>query len=237
MNQSHGEATPVNKKWIVPGVILVIILPFLCLLPYPMFLGFDMTAPGILNTTFIITRALFWLLLAGFIFYARKVERSKLLLWDEKQYSFGIYVTFSLITFLAVILSMITVGLIMRILHLEFENVALEKINRVFKGNYLLIVLTCVTAGVTEELLFRGYLQPRLELLFRNRAIGIIGSAFFFGLLHFGFGTVQNIIGPFVIGIIFAIHYSYFRNIRFLVMFHILWDLLALFAVLNYPGR
>jgi membrane protease YdiL (CAAX protease family) len=38
---------------------------------------------------------------------------------------------------------------------------------QVLKKNRLLLVFTCLTAGITEEIIFRGYLLPRLEILLK----------------------------------------------------------------------
>jgi membrane protease YdiL (CAAX protease family) len=37
--------------------------------------------------------------------------------------------------------------------------------------NRLLLVFTCLTAGITEEIIFRGYLLPRLEILLKIKFI------------------------------------------------------------------
>ena len=58
--------------------------------------------------------------------------------------------------------------------------------------------------GFTEELAIRGYLLPRLELIFNNSWTAILISSVLFGLLHFGYGTIINVIGPFFIGLVFA---------------------------------
>jgi membrane protease YdiL (CAAX protease family) len=104
-----------------------------------------------------------------------------------------------------------------------------EQIRETFRNNPSFGIFTCVTAGVAEEFIFRGYMLPRLEFLLKNRFFSILVSTVIFGLLHFGYGTLLNMIGPFVIGAVFALHYSYFRSLKFLVFFHTFWDLLAVF--------
>jgi uncharacterized protein len=232
-NSSSLNETPLpGRKLLVLSVALVIVLPYLCLIPYAKFFGFDTSDIAVRTTSFWISRFLLWLLLGGFFLYAVRIEKSKLLLWQEKKYPAWAYLVFAAVTFFTVFLSAAIASLILRLLNLINENAAWDRIGVLFQDNYVLLIFTCVTAGVTEELLFRGFLQPRLELLFKNRWAAIIVTALFFAFIHFGFGTVQNIVGPFIIGTIFSIHYSYFRNIKFLIVFHILWDLLALLLVI-----
>jgi membrane protease YdiL (CAAX protease family) len=46
----------------------------------------------------------------------------------------------------------------------------------------LLLVFTCLTAGITEEIIFRGYLLPRLEILLKNKNLSVIISSLFLDL-------------------------------------------------------
>jgi len=48
----------------------------------------------------------------------------------------------------------------------------------------LAFVLLLFLAGFTEEFFFRGFLQTRLERLFRSRIAGLVVSSLFFGLYH-----------------------------------------------------
>jgi membrane protease YdiL (CAAX protease family) len=52
---------------------------------------------------------------------------------------------------------------------------------QVLKKIRLLLVFTCLTAGITEEIIFRGYLLPRLEIL-KNKNLSVIISSLFFDL-------------------------------------------------------
>jgi len=48
----------------------------------------------------------------------------------------------------------------------------------------LTFVLMLVMAGFTEEFLFRGFIQTRLETLFRSRWAAVIVTALLFGVYH-----------------------------------------------------
>ena len=121
--------------------------------------------------------------------------------------------------------------------NLSHESSKLKKLGELFRNNYWLLIFTSLTAGVTEELLFRAYLIPRLQLFFKKPYMSAILSSVIFGLLHFGFGTAINVLGPIVIGIIFSFHYLKYRNIKILIICHFIWDCLILFLMLyRTPG-
>jgi membrane protease YdiL (CAAX protease family) len=90
------------------------------------------------------------------------------------------------------------------------------------------LVFSALTAGITEELIFRAYIMPRLLIFFKNAYLPIVVSALFFGLMHVSYGTLMQVLGPFYIGVIFGIYYYKFRNIKVLIVCHFLWDLIAL---------
>jgi hypothetical protein len=103
-----------------------------------------------------------------------------------------------------------------------------------FRANHWIIYLTCITAGVVEELLFRGYLLPRLQVLLKHPAIAICISTLFFALMHATYGTIGQVVGPFYIGLIFAIYYYKYRNMKVIIFCHIMWDLMVIGAMLMF---
>jgi membrane protease YdiL (CAAX protease family) len=88
----------------------------------------------------------------------------------------------------------------------------------------------------TEEIIFRGYLLPRLEILLKNKNLSVIISSLFFGLIHYGYGTSIQIIGPHS-NRAFGVHYQKYRNIKILIICHFLWDLIALLVKLAKHNR
>jgi hypothetical protein len=77
---------------------------------------------------------------------------------------------------------------------------------------------------------FRGYLQPRLQVLFGKPWIAIVVSSLVFGLGHFGFGDFNGMFFPFLTGIAFAMYYYRYRNIAVLITCHFLIDLISLYG-------
>jgi membrane protease YdiL (CAAX protease family) len=97
-----------------------------------------------------------------------------------------------------------------------------------FKNNYLLIIFTCLTAGIIEELLMRAYIQPRIEKIYNSPALGIIVSALLFAILHSTYGTIAQVVGPFFIGIVFALFYKKYSNIKILIICHFMFDFISM---------
>ena len=84
------------------------------------------------------------------------------------------------------------------------------------------------TAGVVEEFIFRGYLLPRLQLFFSSKHWPIVIGAILFGLAHFRYGTIMNVAGPIILGLIVGYHYQKYRNIKVLIITHFLYDFVVL---------
>lgn len=63
-----------------------------------------------------------------------------------------------------------------------------------------LILLVSGTAGITEEILFRGVMLTRLA---RIMPLGLAAAAqaLFFGLIHAGYGTWTHVLGPMLFGL------------------------------------
>ena len=179
-------------------------------------------------TVFSISRILYWFLLLCLWFYATKIEKQGLLIWKEQQLKFKTYLQHIPILYFSLIGGLIIIGIIMHFTHKLKESQMLFQMVKFINGNVPVIVLTCVTAAVAEEFIFRGYLLPRLEIMFKSPAIAIAVSSVLFGLLHYKYGTLINILGPAFIGSVFAYYYYYFRNIKVIIICHFLWDFIAM---------
>lgn len=213
-----------KKKTLITGILLAVILPFLAMLG-----SFFIKSPRIDNETqFYISRFAIWISLLLLFLYSLKIEKQSFLLWGETNYSFSSFAKALVITFIKLFIAVFITGLLLLLFNTPTESMALNKTLGLFKKSYFLLFFTCVTAGITEELIFRGYLLPRLEIVLKNKNLAVVISSTLFGLLHFGYGTLLHIIGPTVIGLVFAFQYSKYRNIKILIMCHFLWDLLVL---------
>jgi uncharacterized protein len=89
-----------------------------------------------------------------------------------------------------------------------------------------LFVVLSVSAGLFEEIIFRGYLQKQLAVLGRNAIIGIAGSGILFGLAHGYQGTrMMIVIG--IYGIFFGILAHLRKSLRPGMMAHAFQDSIA----------
>jgi len=83
-----------------------------------------------------------------------------------------------------------------------------RQISRFITGRYFLIAFISITAGVTEEIIVRGYIQTRLSLLFKNQYIPVLISALLFSGMHYAYHSRRQFIFTFLVGIIMAVHYK-----------------------------
>ena len=223
-----------NKKMIVIGIIVSISLFFASLIITK---GFKELLSFSGEANLFISRLAIWFSLGLLFIYVKQVEKQPLLLWEEKKYSVAYYIFSVIATLLVVIAVLILFAIIWTLLGLKKDSDSLKMILELFRHNHFLVLLTCVTAGITEELVFRGYIMPRLQLLFNKTYLSIVISSVIFGLIHFGYGTALNVIGPFIIGLVFAVHYYKFRNIKILMICHFLWDYIVILLKLNFQPQ
>jgi membrane protease YdiL (CAAX protease family) len=213
-----------RKSIIIGGIFLLLMLLFITALSLPLLKQLNLKY----ETIFYISKLAIWFCLFLIYMYSIHIEKQNFLLWKEKKYSLLFYVKSVAATMGTLVLIMLVVSIIFRLTGSDIESEKMDEILRFFKNNLPLILFTSVTAGVTEELFFRGYLIPRLEILFKNTYLAILISSILFGLIHYSYGTLIQIIAPFFIGIILALHYQKHRNITIIIICHFLWNLLVL---------
>jgi uncharacterized protein len=92
-------------------------------------------------------------------------------------------------------------------------------------------VLIAVTAGVTEEIVVRGYAQTRLEQLRAPTAVIILLPTALWGVLHVyqGAGAALTIFG---LGLMYAWYFQRTRRLWPLILAHILFDATQLVFIL-----
>lgn len=169
------------------------------------------------------SRFIYWGIVVVLFFYSFKIERRPLLLWKEENNTIG----FFLLSVFLLYLSSIGAAIIstLPVLLGEHENNAMmKKIIAIITGHHVTIFFIALTAGVTEELIFRGYLLTRLSQWFRNNVAAIIVSSLLFAALHYKYGSTRELIFTFLIGMIFSIYYIKYRNIKAIIVTHFLID-------------
>jgi membrane protease YdiL (CAAX protease family) len=93
-------------------------------------------------------------------------------------------------------------------------------------------VLIAVTAGVTEEIVVRGYAQTRLEQLQAPTAVILLLPTALWGVLHVyqGVGAALTIFG---LGLMYAWYFHRTRRLWPLILAHILFDMTQLVLILS----
>ena len=204
------------------GVLFAISFPFVLFIVEPHF-------PGFLKYGYL-EKFIIWIWLLLVYIYATKIEKQPFLLWADKKRSFRFYI----ISIISVLGLAFLAGESQQLLpKLGFKTEPSQVLNGMasyLHTHPLLLVLTCITAGIVEELLFRGYLIPRLNKLLKNRYLAVVISAFIFGAGHIGYGTWMNMIVPILIGLIFGGYYQKYKNLKVLIFCHFLIDLLSMLS-------
>lgn len=177
---------------------------------------------------FLISRVAIWMVLGIIILYSLLAEKQTFLLWKEKKYPVLFYLKAVLALYFICSFGGAFLNAAIQLLMNEKISDKLLQLSSVFKDDYFLIVFTCLTAGAVEELLMRGYLQPRIEKIYNSPLAGIMVSALLFGILHSTYGTISQVIVPFFIGVVFAVFYKKYSNIIVLIICHFMIDFISL---------
>lgn len=173
---------------------------------------------------FLVSRLLFWTALGLIFLYCIKTEHQPLLLWPEKAQGFKKACISIFLILLLIVAGSAALRVIAHVFHWQAESAVVSRLIGYGAPLRLFIV---VTAAYTEEMLFRGYLMPRLQLFFKGNWLPVILSSLIFGLAHFRYATFVNIAGPVFIGLVFAAYYQKYRNIKVLIICHFIIDLSA----------
>lgn len=209
-----------SKNNIISGFLLFALLLAICV-----------TGSIYLTTTsgyFLVSRLIFWCALGLMILYCIKIEHQPLLLWPEKANGFNHASISIFVILLFVVTGSTLINSIARMFHLQTGSAV---VSRLIAYSPLMKLFIVLTAAYTEEMLFRGYLMPRLQLFFKGSWPPVVLSALIFGLAHFRYATFVNIAGPIFIGFVFAVYYQKYRNIRVLIICHFIIDFIGLFLM------
>jgi membrane protease YdiL (CAAX protease family) len=92
-------------------------------------------------------------------------------------------------------------------------------------GIFVWVVLS-LSAGICEEIVFRGYLQRQLAALSGSTSLAILGQAVMFGIAH-GYEGIAAVIRIVVYGLALGVLAQWRGNIRAGVLAHAAWDIFA----------
>lgn len=160
-----------------------------------------------------------------------------------KDYDIGIIIGLMAVNFLG---SLAMAPLIMKLTPGVMEGSSASTLLKSFgdysTGTFTLIAFgTALMAGVSEEMLFRGYLISRLERLGLPGWVCVVGSGLVFGLVHWpGYGLLSALSKGIFFGIPTGLYFWKRRNLGPLVAAHGLMDffgfMLAHVAARYFPN-
>jgi membrane protease YdiL (CAAX protease family) len=101
----------------------------------------------------------------------------------------------------------------------EPESGLVEELGALVREHPEFILAAPLAAGLFEETLFRGFLQPR---------IGLVASNVVFALVHLAYGTLVQLAVPFVLGLGLGILYRWTRSLWAPVAAHAAFDVIQL---------
>lgn len=122
---------------------------------------------------------------------------------------------------LAVVVLAVTVGLYLLLrgfgIHLGEEHA------NVFHPSLLVVTVSMLRAGVSEEIFYRGFAIERLQLLSGSRVVAAVVPLVVFAAAHYRQG-VGGIVAAFVLGGIFTAFYMKLRDLLANITAHFLAD-------------
>jgi len=174
--------------------------------------------------------AVLWGLAFGMLFFTRNVEKLPLTTIGWKSLSWKL--TFAAIG-LGILLSLFVpvVTLLVSTFFPPSDTGTITQVTSNF--SWWVLLLSVLTAGITEEILFRGYSLERLHELTGNKWISGLISLMFFVAIHAIGWNMAHIIGVVIpLGIILTGLYFWQRNLLFVMIVHVVIDIPLVFIAL-----
>jgi CAAX protease family protein len=205
-----------SKVVLIAGIIIAILFSSVLL---ALLSGANLT---VMNSV-IFSRLIFWAEIIFLWWFAEQYENQPLLIWQEKRSGIKFILLWTVILILLFVVAYLISG-VTAWFGYHVDKAPLRQMSQFITGRYLLITYLTITAGVTEELILRGYILTRLSLLFKGRYVAIIISALIFSGLHYSNNSARQFVFAFLGGLIMAIHYKKYGNLKPLILAHFLFD-------------
>jgi len=209
-----------SKNSIIAGIVLAILFPWLL----SVFMLYLPLKPPVKVYA---SRFIFWSDVLLLWVYALKVEKQRLLIRTEKNSGIEFILASVGILYLLALGAQI-IASIPALFGYHENNAVMRQIAATVRGKPGLIIFISITAGVCEEVIFRGYVLTRLSLFFKNRYIPVVLSALLFSALHYKYNMPREYIFTFLIGMVFGLYYQNYGNIKPLIIAHFLIDVIGL---------
>jgi len=93
----------------------------------------------------------------------------------------------------------------------------------------MLWVALSISAGVCEEVIYRGYLQKQFSLLARSAAGGLIAQSVLFGISH-GYQGYQLVVTITISGAVYGLIAYWRHSLRSVMIAHAWSDIVGIFS-------
>lgn len=171
-----------------------------------------------------------WILALGMMLFTVKIEKSPLTTigWKPLAWKWA-FIAIGLGILLSLLVPVLT--LLLSTLIPPSTTGTVAQVTSDFP--WWILLLSVITAGVTEEILFRGYALERLITSTGNKWVSALISLVFFVVMHAAGWNVAHIIGVVIpLGMILTGLYLWRRNLPFLMIIHVVIDLPLVFIAL-----
>jgi uncharacterized protein len=111
-----------------------------------------------------------------------------------------------------------------RLFGLKDNFAVINQLRALLRTHQVLGFVMAFTAGVTEEVAFRGYVMPRLALLVKGKFWPVMISALLFAALHLSYHNITELVFTTLFGLVTGWFYTQFGNLSVLVFCHFAYD-------------
>ena len=133
-----------------------------------------------------------------------------------KKISFKYFIKHTFIVFFILLFISMFINLVFILFGFTDLGLVTEKIKTL---SPFFIVYLLVIRVFLEEWFFRGFLVYKTGILF---------SAFLFAAGHYGYGSIVEVVGAFILGLVLAFYYKKINNIYPLYAAHFLYNLMVI---------
>ncbi len=157
--------------------------------------------------------------------YLKLVDKEKNLIKELGLVFQGLKKTFlnALILFLALFFVSFILSTVFTFLNLN----DLEKVSEIaleLKKSYLLLAYLLIFRIFAEEIFFRGFLVKKT---------GVIISSILFALAHIGYGSIIQVFGAFILGLILALNFKLNKSLIPNILAHMAYNAVIIFIILK----
>lgn len=158
--------------------------------------------------------------------YLKLVDKEKNLIKELGLVFQGLKKTFlnALILFLALFFVSFILSTVFTFLNLN----DLEKVSEIaleLKKSYLLLAYLLIFRIFAEEIFFRGFLVKKT---------GVIISSILFALAHIGYGSIIQVFGAFILGLILALNFKLNKSLIPNILAHMAYNAVIIFIILKW---